>query len=67
VAELLESIKLLENKLKEASEALEDLRKNRERLEKDMSVKKNSLLIDQQKCMSMRRSFPYNVVSTRYY
>jgi len=67
VAELLESIKLLENKLKEASEALEDLRKNRERLEKDMIVKKNSLLIDQQKCMSMRRSFPYNVVSTRYY
>ncbi len=67
VSELLESIRLLENKLNEASEALGDLRKNKERLEKDISVKNNSLLIDRQKSMSMRRSFPYNVVSTRYY
>lgn len=67
VAEIAQSIKLLEDKLAEANEALADLLRNKQRLEKDIKVKKNSLLIDQQKCMSMRRSFPYNVVATRYY
>jgi len=67
VAEIAQSIKLLEDKLAEANEALSDLLRNKQRLEKDIKVKKNSLLIDQQKCMSMRRSFPYNVVATRYY
>ena len=57
----------VEDKLQEANEALGDLLRNKQRLEKDIKVKKNSLLIDQQKCMSMRRSFPYNVVATRYY
>lgn len=67
VSEIAQSIKLLEDKLSEANEALSDLLRNKQRLEKDIKVKKNSLLIDQQKCMSMRRSFPYNVVATRYY
>ena len=67
VAEIAQSIKVLEDKLNEANEALQDLLRNRQRLEKDLKVKKNTLLIDQQKCMSMRRSFPYNVVATRYY
>ena len=38
-----------------------------EKLESDIKVKKNSLLIDQQKCMSMRRTLPYNIVATRYF
>jgi len=67
VSEIAHSIKTLEDKLQEANEALGDLLRNKQRLEKDIKVKKNSLLIDQQKCMSMRRSFPYNVVATRYY
>ena len=67
VSEIAHSIKVLEDKLQEANEALGDLLRNKQRLEKDIKVKKNSLLIDQQKCMSMRRSFPYNVVATRYY
>jgi len=67
VAEIAQSIKLLEDKLTEGSDALNDLIKNRQRLERDIKVKKNTLLIDQQKCMSMRRSFPYNVIATRYY
>jgi len=67
VSEISQSIKLLEDKLTEGNEALSDLLRNKQRLEKDIKVKKNSLLIDQQKCMSMRRSFPYNVVATRYY
>ena len=67
VSEIVHSIKTLEDELQEANEALGDLLRNKQRLEKDIKVKKNSLLIDQQKCMSMRRSFPYNVVATRYY
>jgi tektin-3 len=67
VAEIAQSIKWLEDKLGEANDALQDLIRNKQRLERDIKVKKNTLLIDQQKCMSLRRSFPYNVVATRYY
>merc|ERR1712083_883676 len=62
VTEISQSIKLLEDKLTEGNEALSDLLRNKQRLEKDIKVKKNSLLIDHQKCMCMRRSFPYNMV-----
>ena len=54
VRELQETIKALENKLAEAQEAQADLKQNKERLEKDLKVKKNSLSIDQQKCMTNR-------------
>ena len=67
VAEIAQSIKLLEDKLGEGNDALQDLIRNKQRLERAIKVKKNTLLIDQQKCMSLRRSFPYNVVATRYY
>ena len=67
VADIAQSIKLLEDKLGEGNDALQDLIRNKQRLERDIKVKKNTLLIDQQKCMSLRRSFPYNVVATRYY
>ena len=67
VSELSQCLKHLEDKLQEANSALQDLLKNKERLEKNIKVKANSLLIDRQKCMSLRRHFPYNVVSTRYY
>ena len=67
VNELIHFIKLLESKLEEAKNAHQDLLRNKERLESDMRVKKNSLMLDQQWCMSKRRTFPYNVVSTRYF
>ena len=67
VNELMMCIKHLEDKLQEANGALQDLLKNRERLEHNIKVKNNSLLIDRQKCMSLRRHFPYNVVTTRFY
>jgi len=60
------SIKKLENKLNEAKSAHNNVSKQVERMEKNLKIKKNSLLIDQQKCMSMRRTFPFIVVSTRY-
>ena len=49
-----ESIKQLEIKLKESDETLAELKSIKEKLESDIKVKNNSLLIDQQKCMSMR-------------
>ena len=62
-----QSIKDLETKLKESDEALAELKSIKEKLESDIKVKNNSLLIDQQKCMSMRRTLPYNIVATRYF
>ena len=64
VKELQDSIRLLENKLAESNNALAELMKNKERLEQNIKVKKNSLLIDQQKCITMRRHFPFIIVST---
>ena len=67
VNELMNCIKHMEDKLAESNSALQDLLKNKERLEHNIKVKANSLLIDKQKCMSLRRHFPYNVVTTRFY
>ena len=67
VSELAQCLKHLEDKLQEANSALQELLKNKARLEQNIKVKANSLLIDRQKCMALRRHFPYNVTSTRYY
>ena len=61
VAEIQENIKLLEAKYEDARQADEVMKKSKEQLDQDIRVKKNSLLIDMQKCMSMRRTFPYSV------
>ena len=65
VREILECIKLLENKLQEANTSLADLFKIREKLEQNIKVKKNSLLIDQQKCMAKRKTFPFSVMCNK--
>lgn len=62
VAEIQQHIKLFEAKLEEACVADNNLKKDKERMEQDVKVKKNSLLIDHQWCMSKRRTFPYSVV-----
>ena len=67
MAELKGSIKLIQLKLKESNESLGEMQSIKQKLESDIKVKSNSLLIDQQKCMSMRRTLPYNIVATRYY
>ena len=61
VAEIQENIKLLEAKYEDARQADEVMKKSKEQLDQDIRVKKNSLLIDMQKCMSMRRTFPFSV------
>ena len=67
VNEIAQCIKLLESKLEEAGKAHQELLDIKARLESEMRVKKNSLLIDQQKCMSKRRTFPFIPHSTRYF
>ena len=67
VNELHTCIKHLEDKLQESNQSLQDLLKNKERLQHNIKVKANTLLIDKQKNMSLRRSFPYNVQVTRYF
>ena len=67
VNELHQCIKHLEDKLQESNNVAQELLKNKERLESNIRVKSNTLLIDKQKCMSMRRSFPYNVIVTKYF
>ena len=67
VSELAQCLKHLEDKLQEANSALQELFKNKSRLEQNIKTKANSLLIDRQKCMALRRHFPYNVVATRYF
>ena len=62
VAELKENIKLLEGKMEESRMASEELSKNKERLDQDIRVKRNSIMVDFQMCMSKRRTFPYNIV-----
>ena len=65
VSELHNCIKHLEDKLQEANMSLCDLKKNKERLEANIKVKANTINIDRQKNMSMRKNFPFNVNVSR--
>ena len=67
VRELMEMIKQLENKLEESNTALTELFQNKDKLDNDIKVKKNTVMIDQQMCMSQRKHFPYIIVNTRYF
>ena len=67
VKELKDSVGQLDVKLSEAQEALTEMGEVKSKLEADIKVKHTSLNIDKQKCMGVRRRFPYNIVSTRYF
>jgi tektin-4 len=58
VAEISQSVDALMQKLNDAEHALKDLQDNRMSLEKEISVKKNSLFIDKDKCMTHRNRYP---------
>ena len=58
-------IKKMEEKKVEADTALRDIKTNIDRMESDLRTKKNSLLIDQQKCMSLRKTFPVLIGTSR--
>merc|ERR1719422_1194718 len=52
VGEIQESIGLLNDKLREAQTAHQDLLRNKSRLEHDIAIKSNSLTIDRQRCLA---------------
>lgn len=58
VREIEDTIHKLQVRLVEAENTLQTLVRTRVTLEHDLSVKANSLFLEQEKCMSMRRSFP---------
>ncbi|TKS89557.1 Tektin-3 [Collichthys lucidus] len=58
VREIEDTIYKLQERLMEAENSLQVLVKTKVTLEHDLSVKANSLFLEQEKCMSMRKSFP---------
>ncbi|KAM9837803.1 tektin-3 [Aulostomus maculatus] len=58
VREIEDTIQKLQERLMEAENTLQTLVKTKVALEHDLSIKANSLFLDQEKCMSMRKSFP---------
>lgn len=58
VAEIRDSIRALKERLRMSESCLARLLKTRATLESDISVKENSLMIDQKACMGLRKSFP---------
>ncbi len=58
VSEINETVDHLKMKLREAENALQHLLRTKSSLEQDLSVKNNSIFIDREKCMGMRKTFP---------
>ncbi|CAG9821830.1 unnamed protein product [Phaedon cochleariae] len=58
VRDLQDNVEMLHRKLQEAEAQHQQLLKTRSNLESDLHNKVNSLFIDREKCMGMRRSFP---------
>ena len=58
VNEIAGSVDALMQKLNDAENALKDLQDNRMTLEKEVQIKKNSLFIDKEKCITHRPRYP---------
>ena len=58
VYEINETVESLRAKLREAENALQHLLRTKASLEQDLAIKNNSLYIDREKCMGMRKTFP---------
>lgn len=58
VREISSSIQALQNKLDEARQSLRNMEDTRMDLEKEISCKAHSLMIDEQKCMAHRTRYP---------
>jgi len=65
VGQIQESIDLLNRKLNEAEMAHQNLLQNKARLEHDLKIKSNSLFIDREKCLAIRKSFPVVSLATK--
>lgn len=58
VGEIGATVEHLQNKLRMAENALQQLLRTKASLEQDLSIKNNSLFIDREKCLGMRKTFP---------
>ncbi|XP_015272432.1 PREDICTED: tektin-3 [Gekko japonicus] len=58
VYEIDDTIQSLQQRLRDAEDTLQTLVHTKANLEHDLAVKANSLFIDQEKCMGMRKTFP---------
>ncbi|XP_013816327.2 tektin-3 isoform X2 [Apteryx mantelli] len=58
VHEIDDTIQSLQQRLRDAEDTLQMLVHTKSTLEHDLAVKANSLFIDQEKCMGMRKTFP---------
>ncbi|XP_077359594.1 tektin-3 [Festucalex cinctus] len=58
VREIEGTIRKLQERLREAEGSLQSLLRAKVTLEHDLSIKANSLFLDQEKCMSIRKTFP---------
>ncbi|XP_009672204.2 tektin-3 isoform X1 [Struthio camelus] len=58
VHEIDDTIQSLQQRLRDAEDTLQMLVHTKSTLEHDLAIKANSLFIDQEKCMGMRKTFP---------
>ncbi|KAK7500980.1 hypothetical protein BaRGS_00007860, partial [Batillaria attramentaria] len=58
VGEITETVEALQAKLRDSENALQHLLRTKAALEADLAVKNNSLFIDREKCLAMRKTFP---------
>ncbi|KFV47513.1 Tektin-3 [Gavia stellata] len=66
VYEIDQTIQSLQQQLRDAEDTLQMLVRTKSVLEHDLAVKANSLFIDQEKCMGMRKTFPSTVRMVGY-
>ena len=57
----LESIELIDGKIKEAEAAEVNLEESRRNLERDIRLKERSADLDQSRCLTLRQHFPFTV------
>ncbi|KAL8565500.1 hypothetical protein ACOMHN_049476 [Nucella lapillus] len=58
VGEITDTVEALQFKLRDSENALQQLLRTKAALEADLAVKNNSLFIDREKCLAMRKTFP---------
>ncbi|NXU50794.1 TEKT3 protein, partial [Turnix velox] len=61
VHEIYDTVRSLQQRLKDSEDTLQMLVHAKSVLQHELAIKANSLLIDQEKCMRMRRTFPTTV------
>ncbi|XP_053939398.1 tektin-3-like [Cuculus canorus] len=66
VYEIDETVHTLQHRLRDAEDTLQKLAHLKSTLEHDLAAKANTLFIDQEKCMGMRKTFPQTVRKIGY-